>query len=127
MMAEDNINQFLISIVIPVYNGKDYLAERLEHLLSHNFEYVQIIVVNDGSTDRSLDICKRHLDDKPNTKIITQENYGLSVARNVGIENASGEYIVFLDSDDILLHKGFAEMIVCLAITSRMFCWVNMS
>ena len=106
----------MISIVIPVYNAEDYLAARLEHLLQHDLGNVQIIVIDDGSTDNSYEICRRHLGGHANSLIIKQENQGLSIARNRGIEASVCEYIVFLDSDDILFKDGFTKMKAYLSV-----------
>jgi len=100
----------LLSIIIPVYNIAKLLPNRLEHLLQHNLESVQIIVVDDGSTDCSYEICQQYLSNYAAAVLITQKNQGLSAARNRGIAEAKGEYVLFLDSDDILMHKGFREL-----------------
>ena len=103
-------NDFLLSIIIPMYNAESYLAMRMQHLLTHNHEVVQVVIINDGSTDSSLEICKHIFKDAHNVIIISQENRGLSEARNRGMAMAKGEYILFLDSDDILLQEGFIEL-----------------
>ncbi|MCL2046766.1 MAG: glycosyltransferase [Oscillospiraceae bacterium] len=108
--AASNNSSYLISIIIPVYNSESFLSSRLEQLLKNNLENIQIIIINDGSTDKSLEICKQYFDKNPHAIIINQENQGLSAARNTGIDTASGQYIVFLDSDDILITKGFDEI-----------------
>lgn len=92
-----------ISIIVPVYNVEAYLKECLDSLLNQDFdgEY-EIVCINDGSTDNSLNILKEY--EKINDKIvlINQENKGLSAARNAGFKNSKGKYIMFLDSDDYL-------------------------
>ena len=93
----------MISIVIPVYNVSGYLKESLESVYSQGDVPCEIILVNDGSTDNSLQICKDYQKLYPdNTVIIDKENGGLSDARNAGIDVATGEWIYFLDSDDRL-------------------------
>ncbi len=86
-----------ISVIVPVYNVENYLEECLESLVNQTFKDMEIICVNDGSTDKSGEILKKYED---RITIITQENGGLSSARNSGIEAAQGKYIGFVDSDD---------------------------
>jgi glycosyltransferase involved in cell wall biosynthesis len=92
----------LISIVIPVYNVEQYLDECLESVINQTYKNIEIIAVNDGSTDRSLHILKEYAKKYRNIKVLNQENRGNSIARNRGIEQAKGKYINFLDSDDYL-------------------------
>lgn len=93
------------SIIIPVYNVEKYLRKCLNSVFSQNYKNYEVIVVNDGTKDNSMDIVK----DYP-VKVINQKNQGLSVARNNGVEKATGEYILFLDSDDYI-EKGLLEAI----------------
>lgn len=92
----------LISIVVPVYNVKDYLGKCLNSLLSQTYENLEIIIVDDGSTDGSNMICDKYAKTFNQIKVIHKKNGGLSDARNVGIEKASGRYITFVDSDDVI-------------------------
>ncbi|MBQ3407726.1 MAG: glycosyltransferase family 2 protein [Clostridia bacterium] len=87
----------LISIVIPVYNEEENIRRSLESI---NNDSVEIIVVNDGSTDNTLEICREYEAKNSNIKVFTQENQGQNAARYNAISHASGEYIMFLDSDD---------------------------
>ncbi len=89
-----------VSIIIPVYNVEKYLVKCLESAFSQTLKEIEIIAVNDGSTDNSLKILESYKDSR--LKIITQENQGLSGARNTGIKIAKGEYLLFLDSDDYI-------------------------
>ena len=89
-----------ISVVVPVYNTSIYLKECLESLIGQTYKDLEIICINDGSTDNSLEILKEFQKKDNRIKIITQENQGLSTARNKGISEAKGEYISFIDSDD---------------------------
>ncbi len=88
-----------ISIIIPIYNVADYLQRCLDSVVNQTYKNIEIILVNDGSPDNSEEICKLYFNDK-RVKYIKQKNAGLSAARNTGIENASGDYLVFIDSDD---------------------------
>lgn len=92
----------IISIVIPVYNVKEYLSKCLDSLYQQNDSSLEVILVNDGSTDSSLAICEEYARKYPNTILLNKENGGLSDARNEGTAIATGEYIYFLDSDDWL-------------------------
>lgn len=89
-----------ISIVIPVYNVEKYLDECLEHVVHQSYRNIEVIIVNDGSTDDSIKIINKYAKQDDRIFVITKENGGLSSARNIGIEYATGEYIGFIDSDD---------------------------
>lgn len=89
-----------LSIIIPVYNVEKYLAKCLDSVLVGNAFSGQVVCVNDGSTDNSLTILEQYAKLYPNVEVITQQNAGLSAARNVGLKAAKGEYVCFLDSDD---------------------------
>ena len=91
-----------LSIVIPVYNVEQYLPKCLDSVLVDNQFTGQVICVNDGSTDGSLAILEEYVARYSNMEIISQSNAGLSAARNVGLQAASGDYVMFLDSDDWL-------------------------
>lgn len=84
-----------ISVIIPCYNSEKYLDKCLKSLINQTFKDYEIICVNDGSVDSTLDILKKY-----NVKIINQNNLGVSASRNIGLQNADGEYITFIDSDD---------------------------
>lgn len=92
-----------ISVIIPVYNVEDYLCECMESVINQSFEDIEIICVNDGSTDNSLEILNEYCKKDTRIKIINQENHGLGYARNVGLQQARGKYIFFVDSDDYIL------------------------
>jgi len=89
-----------ISVIVPVYNTSQYLKKCLESLLNQTLKEIEIICVDDGSTDNSIDILNEYCKKDNRIKIFTQQNKGPSAARNVGIEAAKGEYIGFIDSDD---------------------------
>ena len=92
----------VISVIIPVYNGEKYLSESIESVLKQSYKDTELILINDGSIDNSLEICQRFQKKDKRIKVITQSNQGLSSARNTGIDNSNGEYLFFLDADDIL-------------------------
>lgn len=92
----------LVSVIIPLYNAEKYIEETMESILNQTYKNIEIVVVDDGSKDQSASIVKNIERKYPEQiKYILQKNQGVSVARNTGIENASGEYISFLDSDDL--------------------------
>ena len=97
-----NLNSIpLISVIIPVYNGEKYVAEAVNSLLNQPCKDLEIVIVNDGSKDNTDVICKKLAEQNANIKYIAKENGGVSSARNLGVKNAVGKYIAFLDSDDI--------------------------
>ena len=100
-----------ISVVVPVYNTQDYLAECLDSLLQQTYKDVEIICVNDGSPDDSKDILEKYAAADERVTVITQENGGLSRARNTGLTKACGKYVMFLDSDDYLERNALEELI----------------
>jgi len=99
MSAVDKIK---ISIIIPVYNAELYLPQCLDSVTRQTFTDFECICINDGSTDSSLNILKNHSETDKRFKIISQQNSGVSQARNTGIKTACGNYIVFADPDDWL-------------------------
>ncbi|HIY44367.1 glycosyltransferase family 2 protein [uncultured Helicobacter sp.] len=103
----------LISVIIPIYNVAPYLRACLDSILSQTYQNLQIILVNDGSTDESEDIAKEYLRDE-RVELICVQNGGLSKARNIGLHQARGEYIYFIDSDDYTA-KGFLQEMVEIA------------
>lgn len=90
------------SIVVPIYNVEGYLKKCLDSILNQTFVDYEIILVNDGSTDQSLSIIKEYMSKYPDIKLINQENKGLSEARNSGLKEARGNYVLFVDSDDFI-------------------------
>lgn len=91
-----------ISIIIPIYNVERYLEECLESVVNQSDSFDEVLLINDGSTDNSLLICERYTSLYNNIKLINKKNEGPSIARNIGMQYASGDYIMFLDSDDFL-------------------------
>lgn len=90
-----------VSVIVPVYNASQYIGKTLDSIIAQDFDSFEIIVIDDGSTDDSLEIINQCLDDcgVPH-KVIHQENAGVSVARNVGIDESKGDYLAFVDADD---------------------------
>lgn len=90
----------LVSIIIPVYNSESYVKEAVTSALSQTYQHIEVVVVDDGSTDQSLSLVEQIND--PRLRVFSQINQGACVARNRGIAEAKGEYVKFLDSDDVL-------------------------
>ncbi|NTQ43048.1 glycosyltransferase family 2 protein, partial [Enterococcus faecium] len=92
----------LVSIIIPVYNIEKFIAKCLESLVSQTYKNIEIIIVNDGSTDKSPSICRSYAAKDNRIKLINQKNQGLSGARNTGIQHITGDLVLFVDGDDWL-------------------------
>ena len=93
----------MISVIIPVYNVENYLEECLKSVQTQTYTNIEVILVNDGSTDKSKLICERYCKEDRRFQLLNQENQGLSAARNNGVASSTGEFIAFVDSDDIIL------------------------
>lgn len=96
------MNNIKVSVIIPVYNSKQYLKQCLDSVVNQTLKDIEIIIVNDGSTDNSIEIIQDYSNNCKNIKVINKQNEGCYKARNVGLETAKGEYIAFLDSDDYI-------------------------
>lgn len=114
----------LVSIIVPVYNLENYIEKCIESLSNQTYGKIEIILVNDGSSDKCGEICEKWAEKDNRVKVIHKENGGLSSARNCGIDNATGEYIMFVDGDDFIsetmveklyssLTENDADMSVC--------------
>ena len=106
-----SIKEKLVSIVIPVYNAEEYLEESLRSVLEQSYKKLEIICVNDGSTDKSLSILQRMKQNDERIKILSEDNRGAGVARNLGMEEAQGEYIYCFDADDCLHRKAIQTLV----------------
>ena len=104
-------NQALISVIIPVYNVESYLRECVESVINQTYENLEIILVDDGSTDSSGEICDEYLDKDSRITVIHQKNGGLSAARNAGLDACEGDYVYFLDSDDYIDSNALSSLI----------------
>ena len=101
----------MVSIIIPVYNREKYIEECIDSICASSYSDYEIIIIDDGSTDNTLDICYRLAKEEPRIKVLTMQHGGVSAARNSGIEEAKGEYIFFVDSDDVI-HPLLMETLV---------------
>lgn len=101
----------LISIIVPIYNVENYLRNCVDSIINQTYQNLEIILIDDGSTDNSGHICDEYVQKDNRIVVIHQKNSGVSVARNVGIHKASGEWICFIDSDD-WIEKEFIEILL---------------
>lgn len=98
-----------VSAIIPIYNSEKHLHQCIDSILHQDFDDFEILLINDGSTDNSREICERYAKDD-RIKVYHQSNAGVSAARNFGLEKATGEWITFIDSDDTIQHNYFAAL-----------------
>ena len=94
------MNSISVSVIVPIYNKEKYLHDCLNSIIGQTLDSIEIILVDDGSTDKSKDICQEYLNKDSRISYYYQENEGLASARQTGIELAKGEYIGFIDGDD---------------------------
>ena len=107
----------LVTVVVPIYNTEKYLRRCLDSIINQSYSNLEIILIDDGSIDNSSKICYEYSINDHRIKIIRQKNAGVSVARNVGIRNATGQYITFVDSDDYIAN----DMVEILLHTIRKY------
>ena len=101
----------MISVIVPVFNVEEYLKECLDSIQCQTYSNIEVILVNDGSTDHSQEICERYCQQDPRFRLINQANKGLSGARNRGMTESKGELITFVDSDDVLKEDMLEQLI----------------
>lgn len=102
-----------ISVIVPVYNTEKYLSRCLDSILAQTLRNIEIIILNDGSTDQSADIINRYKNSDSRIKAFSHENRGLGPTRNRGIEIAKGEYLAFVDSDDYIMSDALENLYNC--------------
>lgn len=110
----NNIKFPLVSVVVPIYNTEMYITECVESLIRQTYKPMEIVLVDDGSTDSSGHICDQYAAQTPSVKIIHTSNQGRTKARIVGVEHASGEYVSFLDADDYVAPNYVEHLATCL-------------
>lgn len=93
-------SKYKLSVIIPLYNAGSYFRDCMESLIAQTWKDLEIIIVNDGSTDCSVDIAQYYAEKYPHVRLLHQANQGVSVARNLGLDVAVGDYIAFVDADD---------------------------
>lgn len=111
IIEKDMIATPLISVIVPIYNGEKYLKECIESIRNQTYPNLEIILINDGSNDKSLEICINYQQKDGRIKIINQRNQGVCKARNAGLKISKGDYITFVDSDDII-EKNMYEILL---------------
>lgn len=97
-----------ITVIIPVYNAEKTIKECLDSVKNQSYRELEVLIINDGSSDQTMEICKAYAKEDPRIKILIQSNSGVSSARNCGIKNASGKYLAFVDADDYI-ERGMIE------------------
>lgn len=103
------MNKIKFSIIVPVYNVEKYILECLDSILKQDYDNYEILLINDGSTDKSGNICEIYAAKNEKIKVFHKKNGGLSSARNFGLERATGDYVVFVDSDDYIASWSLTE------------------
>ena len=114
-----NTEMVKVSVIMPVYNAEDYLKMAIESILSQTLTDLELVCVDDGSTDKSLDIIKEFQKNDARVRIITENNAGVSAARNKGLARARGEYILFFDADDFC-EANFVEKLYTLSVKENL-------
>lgn len=112
--TEEQVDLGLISVIIPVYNIEKYLPWCIQSVLNQSYPYFELILVDDGSTDSSSAICDEFAENDSRIRVIHKENRGVSAARNSGIEEAKGDFIVFVDSDDLIQKRMLQKMVAAI-------------
>lgn len=107
-------NELLLSVIVPVYNTAPYLKQCLDSIITQTYESLEIILVDDGSTDESGEICRDYELSDSRIKVVRQNNQGVTAARRNGLEKATGVFVVFIDSDDYI-KKDYFEKLICAA------------
>ena len=111
-MQTHSSSSIKVSFILPAYNVEKYLSHCVKSILSQSYKNIEVIIVNDGSTDSTADVANSIAKTDVRIIVIHQTNGGLSVARNAGLELASGEWIVFVDSDDFWIDKGALKSLI---------------
>lgn len=104
----------LVSVIIPVYNSEKYLERCVNSVIEQSYRYLEIILIDDGSTDSSIDICRKYQSIDSRVRVLKKENEGVSKARNIGINLARGDFICFVDSDDYIVSTMIMNMLAAM-------------
>lgn len=115
----------MISIIVPVYNCEQYLPKCLDSLIHQTYQNVEILLIDDGSTDSSTSMCDEYACNNSKVKVIHKENGGVSSARNAGIQAATGDYIMFVDSDDWLELDACEKIAAALHSGIQLYFWAS--
>lgn len=106
-----NVKEPLISVIMPVFNAKQFLSMAIESILNQSYRNIELIMIDDGSSDGSAEVCDRFAEKDKRIKIVHQENHGLCYARNKGLKLMGGGYVAFADHDDIWLEGSFEKLV----------------
>ena len=112
----------MVSVIIPVYNGRNYLPDIVKCLQKQTCKDMEIIIVNDGSTDNSYELAVKLAETDDRIKVLTQPNRGPGAARNTGLQAATGEYITFVDADDRLPEDYIQALVTAIADSDCCIC-----
>lgn len=104
----------LVSVIVPIYNVEDYLTDCVDSIIAQSYRNIEIILVNDGSPDGCLELCRHYSQIDERVVVVDKENGGLGSARNAGIEVMSGQYVAFIDSDDYIHPTMIEELLGCI-------------
>lgn len=113
-MQDASNNQGLVSVIIPAYNAGKFISETIDSVLNQSYANWELIVINDGSKDNTLEIITGYATKDKRISVITKENSGVSETRNKGIDASGGEFIAFLDADDVWLKDNLQKKVECL-------------
>lgn len=119
------MNNKLVSVIVPIYNVEKYLARCIESIIRQTYTNIEIILVNDGSTDNCGEICKHYAHKDKRIKIVEKKNGGLSDARNAGLKIATGEYVIFVDSDDYIEEELISDTYSKIVENDADICYFN--
>lgn len=114
-----------ISIIVPIYNIENYIGKNIQSIINQTYTNIEILLVNDGSTDSSFKICQNYAKQDNRIILLDKPNGGLSDARNYGLEKATGEYILFVDGDDYIHHQMVELLYTCLQKSSADIAYCN--
>lgn len=118
----------LISVIVPIYNREQYLTNCIESILSQSFADIELLLIDDGSTDNSGKICDEYATKDHRVRVLHKENGGVSCARNLGLDKAQGDYIHFVDADDIVLQRAYQYIAeVCRNYYPDIICFDNLT
>lgn len=115
----------MISVVMPAYNSADFIEDAIKSILNQTYTDFELIVIDDGSSDNTVEIVKRYVETDPRVKLIEQKNAGVGAARNVGLQAAQYPWIALLDSDDIALPQRFEKQVEAIESDPEVVVWVT--
>lgn len=124
-MSQESKDNKLISIIIPVYNAETYIEKCIQSIRKQSYTELEIVIVNDGSTDKSREICEDFRKQDTRIRIVNKENEGAAAAKNTGLDEANGDFLMFVDSDDYIENDMIEEMFKKLNAASADICICN--